>query len=415
MKIVTLTKEEFEDFSNKHKFNTFYQTPNYAEFMKINDKFNIHYLGFMDDNNNLIGASLMLYKTLFWGYKYAYSPRGLLIDYDDINMVTIVTKELKKLLKKQKFIFITVDPPIITSERDKDGNKIQTNNNINNILKAFKKLDYEHLGFNLYDESILPRWNVIAPLNTNENIMYLNFNDNIKDDITYARSISINVINDKSIDINAFYELIKRKYSKKGKKYFDNLIKSFPNNAKIFYAILDTKKYTQNANKLYEKEEEKNNTLANIIQSGDNIKYNIQKAINDKLSSDKLLHSYKKDVVASTKLLKSNPDGLILGCALTIEEANGVNILVNYQDDTYERYHTNSILTFEIMKYFGKQKYKYINLGSVTGNFDRTSKYYQTLTNKLGFNSSILEYIGEFNMILNPTMYRIYKNKYQKK
>ena len=65
------------------------------------------------------------------------------------------------------------------------------------------------------------------------------------------------------------------------------------------------------------------------------------------------------------------------------------------------------------MKFYGKLNYKYINLGSVTGNFNANSKYYPSLLNKLGFNSSILEYIGEFNIIINPTMYKIYKNKYK--
>ena len=66
------------------------------------------------------------------------------------------------------------------------------------------------------------------------------------------------------------------------------------------------------------------------------------------------------------------------------------------------------------MKFFGKMNYKYINLGSITGNFNSTSKYYPLLLSKLGFNSSILEYIGEFNMIINPFMYRIYKNREKK-
>ena len=66
------------------------------------------------------------------------------------------------------------------------------------------------------------------------------------------------------------------------------------------------------------------------------------------------------------------------------------------------------------MKYYGKMDYKYINIGAVTGNFDSSSKYYPILENKLGFNSSILEYIGQFNMIINPTMYKIYKRKYHK-
>ena len=127
MKIITLSYEEFDNFAKNHKYYTYYQTKNYADLSKTIDGFDIHFLGFCDDGGKLVGASLMLYKTLFWGYKYAYSPRGLLIDYEDTALVSEVSNELKRLLKKQKFIFIKVDPPVIASERDKEGNIIKFN------------------------------------------------------------------------------------------------------------------------------------------------------------------------------------------------------------------------------------------------------------------------------------------------
>ena len=416
MRIITLTEEEFDNFSSKHKYNTYYESSLYAHFARENEQYNIHYLGYIDDNNKLIGASLMLYKTLFWGYKYAYSPRGLLIDYENTEMVNTVTRELRALLKKQKFIFITIDPPIVASERDKNGKIIKFNDNVNRILNSFKANNYEHFGFNLYNEASLPRWNVISALNRDGRTLYNNFDNNVKERINHANNIALMVIEDNKLDIDKFYEYVKKSYSKSGKKYFDNLYNTFGkyNKMKIFYAKLNTKKYAENVNKLYTLEEEKNIGLGNIIQSGDTIKYNIPKAINDKIISDKRLHTYKKDIVASTKLLKSNPDGITCGVALTIEDARGVNILINYVDKEYEKYYPDTILTYEIMKYYGKMDYKYINIGPVTGNFDSSSKYYPILESKLGFNSSILEYIGEFNIILNPTMYKIYKKKYKK-
>ena len=416
MKIITLTKEEFDNFSNNHKYNTYYQSSNYADFAEINDQFNVHYLGFVNDDK-LIGASLMLYKQLFWGYKYAYAPRGLLIDYDKDEIVKVATMELRKLLKKQKFIFITIDPLIVASERDRNGKIIKFNDIVNRILTNFKRNNYEHLGFNLYNESKLPRWNVIAKLNKDARILYNNFDASIKEKISYCNNIGFEVEEDTTNNIDKFYDFIKKSYAKTGKKYFTNLFNAFinGNKIKVFYTKLNTKKYVENANKLYAIEEEKNVSLANIIQSGNNVKYNIQKAVNDKLESDKLLHMYKKDIVISTKLLKTNPDGITCGAALIIEDAHGVNILINYVDNNYTKYNSDALLIYEIMKYYGKLDYKYINIGAITGNFDSNSKYYPMLESKLGFNSSILEYLGEFNIIINPTMYKIYKRKYNKK
>ncbi len=417
MKIITLKEEEFDRFSSTHKYNTFYQSSSYAEFAKRNEQYNVHYLGFIDENSDtLIGAALMLYKPLFWGYKYAYSPRGLLIDYDDNNMVSEVTQELKKLLKKQKFIFVTVDPLIVASERDRNGKIVQFNKSVNRILNNLQKNSHEHFGFNIYNESTLPRWNVVARLNRDGRTIFNNFDDNIKQKLSYCNNIGMEFFEDTDLNLDIFYNFVKKAYSKSGKKYFINLYESFKNNnqIRIFYARLSTKKYATNVNQLYSQEEEKNLKLAEIIQSGDSYKFNIQKAITDKVASDKLLHMYKKDIVASTRFLKSNPDGVLCGVALTIEDAHGVNIFLNYCDNEYAKYFPDTFLIYEIMKYYGKMDYKYINIGAVTGNFDSTSKYYPILENKLGFNSSILEYIGQFNIILNPTMYKIYKRKYNK-
>lgn len=416
MKIITLKKEEFNNFSSNHKYNSYFQSSDYADFAVANEQYNVHYLGFVDDNDKLVGAALMLYKPLFWGYKYAYAPRGLLIDYDNDDIINAVTQELRKLLKKQKFIFITIDPLIVASERDRNGKIKQFNNNVNRILTTFKKNNYDHLGFNLYGESKQPRWNVIAKLNNDARVIYNNFDTEIKEKISYSNSIGVFVEEDTTNDVDKFYEMIKSSYGRVGKKYYINLFNAFSTNnkIKIFYAKLNTKKYVENVNKLYSSEEEKNIELANIIQSGDTIKYNIPKAVNDKMTSDKLLQAYKKDIVISTKLLKSNPDGIICGAALVIQDAHGVNVLINYSDKNYAKYNADTILTYEIMKYYGKLGFKYINIGAVTGNFNSNSKYYPILESKLGFNSSILEYIGEFNMVFNPTMYSIYKNKYKK-
>lgn len=415
MKIITLTREEFENFSNRHNYNTFYQSIEYANFMKINEQYNIHYLGFVDKTNTMIGASLMLYKVLFWGYKAAYAPRGFLINYDNPLLIEDLIESLKQLLKKQKFIFIKIDPPIVLNERDCNGNIIKTNNGANQIINTFNRNNVSHFGFNLYNESKLPRWYVVAKLNKDGRIIYNNFDNDIKEKITYANNMAITVKQDETNNFEEFNNFLKKIHFKKNSKYLHNMFTTFKNSnrLKVFYAKIDTKKYVQNANKLYSVEEEKNNALASIIQSGDSVKYNIPKAINDKMISDKHLHNYKKDIVESTKLLKNFPDGINCGVALTIEDARGVNILINASDTQYERYHVETLLNYELMKYFGKENYQYINLGAISGNFDKTSKYYSLLNGKIGFNSSILEYIGEFDIILNPTMYRIYQKKYK--
>ena len=411
MQIITLNENEFYEFAKSHKYESFYQTPDYAELEK-RDKYKIHYLGFKKNDGTLFGASMMLYKTLFWNYKYAYAPRGMLIDYDDEYTVSSVTNSLKLLLKKQNFIFIKIDPPIIATERDNNGKIIYFSNTVNNILNSLRKNDYEHLGFNLYFESSLPRWNAFVKLLPNGNDIFNSFTMETKSNIKSANKKGVKIIENNNIDFlwNFLWE---NKLSKK-KVYFENLVKCFEKNSKIkiFYSMIDTNLYSVNINELYNQELEVNNGLTNIIENNNNAKYDIQKVISDKIESDKILSEYKKDIVLSTKLLHNYPNGLICSVAIMIEQEKGVNVYASYDLPGYENFHINDVMIYELMKKYAKMHYKYINIGPITGNFNPKGKYYNLLQNKMGFNPSIIEYIGEFNLIINPLMYKIYKHKY---
>lgn len=416
MKILTISREEFDNYSINNKYNTYYQSPEYAEFKRVTEGYDVSFLGFYDDDKNLVGAAMFLYKVLFWKYKYAYAPRGILMDYEDDALVKKISTDLRRLLSRQRFIFVKIDPPIVASERDVNGNIINFNSKVNEILSNFKHCNYEHLGFNLYDESLLPRWNVIAKLKNDARIIFNNFDSKIKEQISYANSMAISVVEDETVDIDRFYDFLRKSNIRKNKKYFMALKDAFysTKKIKIFYAYIDTNKYTINANKLYASEEEKNNILSNIIRSGDSVKYNIQKAVSDKVISDRYLNAYKRDVIESTKLLKKFPGGITCGCSLCIEEAKGANVLINFEDAEYNKYHVNALLNYEMMKYFGKKNLEYLNLGSITGNFNPNSKYYRALLGKVGFNSTIIEYVGEFDLIVSKFMYKIYKKKYKK-
>lgn len=417
MRIITLKEDEFNAFARKHKYESFYQTTEYANFKNHSENYDIHYLGFTNNNDDLLGATMVIYKELFWGYKFAYAPRGFLIDYTDSYLVNNITTELKNLLHKQKFIFIKIDPPVIVNERDRDGNVIYNSETINQILTILKRNDYEHLGFNLYNESILSRFNIYARLNNNTRALYNSFDKDIKEKIKLGNQSAITLEVDEDLDVDKFYDYIKRAYARQGKRYFKELIDSFSkeDHVKIFYAKLNTNKFTQNANNLYNVELQKNEGLTKIIESGDSYKYDIQRVIDDKMESDRLLNIYKKHVVESTNLLRKYPDGISCGVALVVEQNMGVNVLVNYTNPIYAKYNVNEVMTYEIMKYFSNLNYKYINLGAVTGNFNPKAKFYSSLKNKMGFNSSVIEYIGEFNLIINPLMYKVYKYKEKKK
>ena len=61
---------------------------------------------------------------------------------------------------------------------------------------------------------------------------------------------------------------------------------------------------------------------------------------------------------------------------------------------------------YEILNYY-KEDYKYADLDGVSGDFTKESKYRGLNRFKLGFNSDIYEYIGEFDLVIDDRVYNM--------
>ena len=108
MKIITLSGEQFTEYAKKHRYKSFYQTVNYGKLMKL-DGYDYHLLGFLNNSNELVGATMILFKKVFFSYKIAYAPFGFLVDYTNSDFIEEMTDKLKKLLLKQKFIYLKIN------------------------------------------------------------------------------------------------------------------------------------------------------------------------------------------------------------------------------------------------------------------------------------------------------------------
>ena len=145
MKIVKLNSAQFDKFAASHRYRNYYQSSMYANVMV---KFGYHaqYVGIVDDQNKLIGATLLLYKEAFMNNKVAYAPRGILINYENIDTIKEITSKLKKALNKQGFMFLRMDPYIPLTIRDSDGNIMNFNNKGNAIIDNLEKAGFTKKG-----------------------------------------------------------------------------------------------------------------------------------------------------------------------------------------------------------------------------------------------------------------------------
>ena len=136
MMIIELNEEQFRSYANFHSNRNYFQTVEFANMYELYGYKKL-YVGLVDDNNNLIAASLLLLNKIK-NYKYAYAPRGFLIDYNNDELLKFFTNNIKKFAKKEHAIFVKIDPTIIYKERDREGKIIVDGIDNSNIIYKLK-------------------------------------------------------------------------------------------------------------------------------------------------------------------------------------------------------------------------------------------------------------------------------------
>lgn len=409
MKIITLSEEQFSNFADNHKYSNIYQTITYAKVMK-NEGYDYHLLGFINNANELIGATMILYKKIFFNYKLAYAPFGFLIDYSNNDLVEEITNRLKLLLIKQKFVYLKVNPNIRCSERDKHGNIISYNPEVNDILEILQKNNYIHKGFNNYFENEKPRWNAIVKLTASNKNIYKNFSKQTRNKISKAIRSGIEIEEGKKEDFPVFYEFIKKKHNR-NLKYYNSFLKEYGDNAKIYLAKINTEKYVTISKDLYERELDINETLNQKLQEVSRRGKDITSFINKKMESDKKVSNYQANLIQATNLLSKYSDGITIGGLLAVEYNNKLNMIIEGFNNNYRKLNPNYLLKWEIIKKYNENGYQSFNMNGIVGEFNEPNKYSGLNEMKLGFSAQAVEYIGEFDLIINKTVYNLYIKK----
>ena len=408
MKIVTISPEQFDRYAKMHRYRNYYQTSIYGNTMR-KFGFSVHFLGITDDSNKLIGASLIIYREVFMGHKIAYAPRGILFNYDNPNQLKELAEKLKKILGKQGFMLLKIDPYIPSTIRDHEGNIMNFNNQVNLIMANLQTAGFIHQGRTLFFEGEKPRWEALVLLNKDIRSIFNSFDKRTRHKIRKAANSGIECYKDPSKNINVLYQFIKRK-SPKPIEFYRELISNYGDNAEVYYARLNTEVYVINSRRAYEREMEKNDQIAEKIQNIDITPQVKNALLNKKMESDKLLNTYKNNMVQATNLLKEYPKGIIVAGAITIKYDNSAFLYMDGFDTKYSNLNPSYLLKWRMIDDYNKQHLKYFNLNAIVGEFERKNKYSGLNEMKLGFNSIVTEYIGEFDIILNNFTYSLYKS-----
>lgn len=407
MEIVELNKKDFDEFAINHKYRSFYQTSQYGTLMSKNG-FNPIYIA-LSDGGSIKAAALILVKNVLFNIKIGYSPRGYLIDFNDYDLVYNFSSMLKEYLLKKKLIYVVIDPHVTHLLRDSNGKPIDGEQNGVNISESLKRIGYEHRGFNLYFENLKPRWNMVLKSEQTANMVFDSFEKAKRTKIRNAMRRGVEVYKGSKEDLKIFYKMIEKKHYRKF-SYYQEMYDIFTNfdMFDIYFARINTEIFLKNSRLLYEYESQKNEELALKLQKLNPNSKEKNKLLNKKIESDKLLGSYKQDIVYGTNLYKSNKYILIASNAV-IKYGEEVFFLIDGINWKFKKFNANDLIKWKVIEEYRNKGYTKFNFNGITGDFTLKNKYLGLFMYKKGFNAKVTEYIGEYSLIVNKPKYFLYK------
>ncbi|MBP5407731.1 MAG: peptidoglycan bridge formation glycyltransferase FemA/FemB family protein [Bacilli bacterium] len=396
MKLKEITNEEFTKFASEFPTKSIFQTTGYA-FTMNKQHFDSVFLGLIDDSGKINAASLILVANVK-GFKYAYAPRGFLIDYTNKKLLEDFTNQIKKFLSRNDIIAIKINPLVIKNVYDKKGNLIATNNNAEEIMKNLKSLGYNHMGFNNYFEAFKPRFEAIVDLKPETDELFMSCKKALRTKVRRAELNGITVHRGDDRNIKYLYDQLKAVYPR-DLKYFQDSYEFYSRNNLIdfYYAKIETTTFLAQSQKLYQEQEQVVSDLSNtvIVEA----KNDTSKTLSMKLEADNLLASYKEQLLRATNLLKEYPEGIITACALVIKNGPEAVLLIDSRDKDYSAFNSKHILLWKIMSKYAAEGYKKFNLGAVSNVKLKPNKFQGLNDFKCNFNPKVYEYLGDFELV----------------
>jgi len=183
----------------------------------------------------------------------------------------------------------------------------------------------------------------------------------------------------------------------------------FGDKFELYFAKLNTEKYLKNIKQIYEKELQKNEQLNEDIREAGLTNKISTKLTNAKIQSDKVLSVYKKELENASILLSKNPQGIIISACAIVINKYGISLLIEGQNNAYKLFYPTFLTKWAIIEKYAKLGAVYFDLNAITGYFAKTNKFRGLNEMKLGFGAEVTEYIGEFDLVINRTIYDIHK------
>lgn len=385
---IGISADEHDQFVINHPLTNLLQSSSWA---KIKDSWGNDRIGFYE-KGQLVAVASVLVQPLPLGFTMIYIPRGPVMDYGNKELLAFIIEHLKKYGKKKKALFIKCDPFILLADHQVDeesSDKAFGHQVINNLTDAGAEWTgrTEDLA-----QNIQPRFqaNIYADAFSEAALP-----KKIRQSIRTSRNKGVEIIFGGVDLVDDFAKLMKKTEDRKqihlrGKDYYQKLLETYGDQAFITMA-------TVNLQERLELTQENLKAALKLQES-----FTEETRQNKVKSTENDIKRYQKDIAFFKDKLADGQEIVPLAATLSLNYGQTSENIYAGMDEDYRQFNAPLLTWFETAQHAFEMGARWQNMGGIENKLD--GGLYQF---KSKFNPMIEEFVGEFNIPVNPLLYHL--------
>ena len=388
MKFLTdIKNEKYTEFIKSHKHGNMMQA---IEWSAIKNTWGAVRVAVSDDKDNIIATAQVLTRKGLW-----YVPRGPILDYNNKELLEFFLTNLKKFAKTKQAKLVKLDIPVaVKDERLTNFKDVDVDYSNDELIKTFKSYGYNHKGFSLdMSSTIQPRFNTVTKLTAEVPDLFPKDTRRLIRDAD-KKFVEVRRCGKENLDdfLFALACTEKRKnISLRGREYFENLLDTFGDNALLYISYINVEK-----------------ALVECQMRKENLELEIE-ALEEK--SPKKKRTLVEQVAGIEKLItlfntleiEDKTKDQVISAAITVAYGNHAEIIYAGMNESFAKLPAQYKVFSDTMKTAQTMGVSEVSMGGIEGNLNDS-----LLGFKSKFAPNIVEYYGEFDLVLSQSFNLMY-------
>ncbi|HJE01812.1 aminoacyltransferase [Staphylococcus auricularis] len=409
MKFVNLTATEFGSFVDNMPNSHFTQMVGNYE-LKIAEGTETHLVGVKDNDNQVIAACLLTAVPVMKVFKYFYSNRGPVIDFENKELVHYFFNELSKYVKQNNGLYLRVDPYVAYQYRNHDGDVIE-NAGHDWLFDKMKQLGYQHQGFTTgFHQEYQVRFHSVLDLRDKTAKDVLNDMDSLrKRNIKKVKKNGVKVKYLSEEELPLFRSFMEdtsesKNFIDREDSFYYNRYKYYKDRVLVPMAYIDFDEYLKELHQEHDDlTKEINKAEKDLEKRPDN-----KKSLNKKENLTEHLKTNENKIEDAQSLQQEHGNELPISAAFFIINPFEVVYYAGGTANKYRHFAGSYAIQWEMINYALEHDIDRYNFYGISGDFSEDAEDAGVVKFKKGFNADVIEYIGDFIKPVNKPMYKVY-------